>query len=133
VRCQVRQPESRIGCLVQQEQIDNQTRQRLLAVELVPGADGVLGTLVLPFGLDLDKGVNLAIDEDRQMTNLRFRTCLPQGCLVPLDFAPELLPALSSGKALKVAAIADGGTATPFSISLNGLASALARARELAK
>lgn len=133
VRCQVRQPESRIGCLVQQEQVDNQSRQRLLAVELVPGPGGALGTLILPFGLDLDKGVSLAIDDGQPSPNLRFRTCLPQGCLVPLNFAPEAVPALGGGKALTVAATADGGAATPFSISLNGLASALARAQELAK
>jgi len=133
VRCQVRQPEGRIGCLVQQEQVDNQSRQRLLAAELVPGPSGALGTLILPFGLDLDKGVNLAIDDGQSSPNLRFRTCLPQGCLVPLSFTPEALPALSGGKALNVAATADGGAVTPFTISLNGLASALARAQELAK
>lgn len=133
VRCQVRQPESKIGCLVQQEQVDSQSRQRLLAVEMVPGPEGALGTLILPFGLDLDKGVNLAIDDGQQMPNLRFRTCLPQGCLVPIDFAPEMLPALSNGKELKIATVADGGAATPFAVSLNGFASALSRARELAK
>jgi invasion protein IalB len=133
VRCQVRQPESRIGCLVQQEQVDSQSRQRLLAVELVPGSSGALGTLILPFGLDLDKGVSLAIDDGQPSPNFRFRTCLPQGCLVPLNFTPEQVPALTGGKALKVAATADGGAATPFTISLNGLTSALARAQELSK
>jgi invasion protein IalB len=133
VRCQVRQPEGKIGCLVQQEQLDNQSHQRLLAVEMLPGADSVVGTLILPFGLDLDKGVSLAVDDGQPMSNLRFRTCLPQGCLVPLTFTPEILPALRSGGALKVAATADGGAPTPFTISLNGFSSALARAQELTR
>ena len=133
VRCTVRQPDNRIGCIVQQEQVDNQSRQRLLAVEMVPGNDGVLGTLILPFGLDLDKGITLAIDDGQPMQTLRFRTCLPQGCLVPLSFTPDILPALKSGAALKVATIADGGAATPFSVSLTGFSSALARALELTK
>jgi invasion protein IalB len=133
VRCQVSQPESRIGCLVQQEQVDNQSRQRLLAIELVPGANGILGTLILPFGLDLDKGVTLAIDDGQASSILRFRTCLPQGCLVPLSFAPELQPVLGGGKVLNVATTADGGAPAPFTISLTGLAGALVRAQELAK
>ena len=133
VRCQVRQPEGRIGCLVQQEQVDNQSRQRLMAMEVVPNGDGVVGTLILPFGLDLDKGISLSVDDGQPGPNLRFRTCLPQGCMVSLSFAADVTGTLRSGGALKVAAIADGGAPTPFSISLNGFASALARAQELAR
>jgi invasion protein IalB len=133
VRCQVRQPESKIGCLVQQEQVDNQSRQRLLAMEMAPGAESVLGTLILPFGLDLDKGISLSIDDGQPTAGLRFRTCLPQGCLVPLSFAADKLAALRSGTVLKVAATADGGAATPFTVSLNGFSSALARALELTR
>jgi invasion protein IalB len=133
VRCQVRQPEGRISCLVQQEQVDNQSRQRLLAMEVVPNGDGVLGTLILPFGLDLDKGVTVSVDEGQPLPNLRFRTCLPQGCMVSLSLAADMTGAMRSGGALKVAAIADGGAPTPFTVSLSGFASALARAQELSK
>lgn len=133
VRCQVRQPEGRITCLLQQEQVDNQSRQRLMAMEMVPNGDGVLGTLILPFGLDLDKGVSVAVDEGQPGPNLRFRTCLPQGCMVSLGFGADVTATLRSGAALKVSAIADGGAPTPFSVSLNGFASALARAQELTR
>lgn len=133
VRCQVRQPEGRISCLVQQEQVDNQSRQRLMAMEVVPSGDGVLGTLILPFGLDLDKGISVSVDDGQPGPNLRFRTCLPQGCMVSLNLAAVVTATLKSGATLKVAAIADGGAPTPFSVSLNGFASALARAQELAK
>ena len=133
VRCQVRQPDGRISCLMQQEQVDNQNRQRLIAIELVPNGDGLLGTLILPFGLDLDKGVSVAVDEGQPGPNLRFRTCLPQGCMVPLNLAADVMATLQRGGALKVAAIADGGAPTPFTVSLKGFASALARAHELAR
>lgn len=133
VRCQVRQPEGQIACLVQQEQVDSQSRQRLLAMEVVPSGDGVLGTLVLPFGLDLDKGITVAVDDSQPAGSLRFRTCLPQGCMVSLSFASDVTEALRRGGVLKVAAIADGGAPTPFTVSLKGFASALARARELAR
>lgn len=133
VRCQVRQPEGQIACLVQQEQVDSQSRQRLLAMEVVPNGDGVLGTLILPFGLDLDKGITMAVDEGQPMSALRFRTCLPQGCMVSVALPADVTEALRRGGALKVAAIADGGAPTPFTVSLRGFASAVARARELAR
>lgn len=133
VRCQVRQPEGRVSCLVQQEQVDNQSRQRLMAMEVVPNGDGILGTLILPFGLNLDNGVTLSVDDGQPLPNLRFRTCLPQGCMVSLSFAADMTAAMRSGGALKVAAIADGGAPTPFSVSLAGFASALSRAQELSK
>ena len=53
--------------------------------------------------------------------------------MVPLNLAADVMATLQSGGALKVAAIADGGAPTPFTVSLKGFASALARARELAK
>jgi invasion protein IalB len=133
VRCQVQQQENRIGCIVQQEQIDTQSRQRLLAVELVRSAEGVRGSLVLPFGLDLEKGVSVAVDDAQPTATLRFRTCLPQGCIVPLAFANDAVAALSSGGVLNVSAVADSGEATPFKVSLTGFTSAVTRAQELAK
>ena len=85
----------------------------------------LLGTLVLPFGLDLEKGITIAVavDEGQPGANLRFRTCLPRGCVVSLSFAADVTDALRRGGVLKVGAIADGGAPMRF----KGFASALAR------
>jgi invasion protein IalB len=53
--------------------------------------------------------------------------------MVSLSLAADMTGAMRSGGALKVAAIADGGAPTPFTVSLSGFASALARAQELSK
>lgn len=132
VICAVVEAETR--CLVSQNQTDGQSGQRVLTLELVPAADGgAEGVLVLPFGLALAAGAGLAVDEKPLAeAALPFSTCLPIGCLVPLDLGQEQLAALKTGEALAVATQAnDGGRPVDFSISLKGFTSALERAAGL--
>ncbi len=121
-------------CALSQQLTDEQSRQRMLAIELsAPSADTVDGTLVLPFGLALDSGVTLQIDEAPAGRPLRFRTCLPVGCLVALSFDATEAAALRKGAALKVNAVADGGKDAVFTISLKGYPAALDRMTTLAQ
>ncbi|MBZ9850375.1 invasion associated locus B family protein [Mesorhizobium sp. CA14] len=120
-------------CALSQEQTDSQSRQRVLAMELRPAGEAVQGTLVLPFGLALDQGVTLQIDDGPTLPPLRFRTCLPGGCIVDLSFDAETLAILREGKSLKVKVIADGGKETVLALSLNGFPSAADRTVELLK
>jgi len=111
-----------------------QNNQRILAIELnALNGNAVSGTLVLPFGLALESGAMLQIDDKPAMQPLRFRTCLPDGCLLPVTFDAATLVTLRSGTALKVKAAADGGAAALFSISLQGFATALDRVGALAR
>lgn len=127
-------PEGNVRCAVSQIQINSQNRQRVLSVELsaTEGGAAASGTLVMPFGLALDQGVVLSIDESEFLPPLRFSTCLPAGCLVPLTFNVDAVTTMRVGTALKVKAAAnDNGQEINFSISLSGFTSALARAAEL--
>ncbi len=127
-------PERNVRCAVSQVQINNENRQRVLSVELTAteGGNTASGTLVMPFGLALDEGVALSIDEGEPLVALRFSTCLPAGCLVPLTFDQNAIAAMRTGTALKSKAVANGsGQEVNFSISLSGFTSALARAAEL--
>ncbi|MBF2998633.1 invasion associated locus B family protein, partial [Pseudomonas aeruginosa] len=82
VACQIVQAVKR--CVISQQQAQ-QNGQPLLAIELQPGpANTTTGNLVLPFGLLLDAGVTLQIDEQPAMPPARFRTCLPADCIVTL-------------------------------------------------
>lgn len=126
-------PEDAVRCSLSQTQARGEDRRRLLAVELTSD-DGrqVSGTLVLPFGLKLDAGVELAVDEDGARDALRFSTCLPDGCLVPLLFDKSTVAALRAGETLIVTAVANSGEQeVVFSISLAGFSSALDRVTEL--
>lgn len=118
-------------CAFSQVQI-RQDGQRVLAVELeAPSGNMLSGVIVLPFGLAFESDVVLQIDDMPAMAPVRFRTCLPVGCLVPLALDAPTLVALRSGTVLKVSAVADGGAAIPFSISLAGFGSALDRVAAL--
>lgn len=114
-------------CGATQEQTNSQTRQRILALEVVPAGDRIEGVLVMPFGLVLDRGVTLQIDDLSPGSPLKFRTCVAGGCLVPVTFDPRQTLALRGGAALKAKVVVDGGGEIGFSISLKGLASALDR------
>lgn len=120
-------------CILSQLQAQ-QNGQRVLAIELAPpNGTTVSGTLVLPFGLALDSGVAFQVDDKPAMQPVRFRTCLPGGCLVNLSFDAATLVALRAGAVLKVKATEDGGAVAPFSISLQGFGVALDRVAVLAR
>jgi len=127
-------PEGHVRCAISQVQVNSENRQRVLTVELTATEGGTAagGTLVMPFGLELENGVILSIDEGAPLAALRFSTCLPAGCLVPLVFDQAALTAMQAGTVLKAKTTANGnGQEVGFSISLSGFTSALARAAEL--
>jgi invasion protein IalB len=118
-------------CAVSQQQTDAQSRQRVLAVELTAAGDKAEGVMLLPFGLSLDKGVALQVDDGPVGQPLRIRTCLPAGCLLPLSFDARMVASLKRGTALKAKVTTDDGRETTFTISLKGLAPALERTTAL--
>jgi len=121
-------------CTLSQQLMDSDSRQRILAIELTaPAPNSAEGSLVLPFGLVLDKGITLQIDDDAAGPALRFRTCLPAGCIVAVSFDAKTVATLRSGTTLTVKATRDDGREIPFSVSLKGFGSALDRTAALSK
>lgn len=132
VGCVVRDGAKR--CAITQEQTNSQTRQRVVAVELTIAGDKLEGALFMPFGLALDRGVSLQIDDQGGTTNQKFSTCLPGGCLVPLSFDTKTVAALRTGTALKLHAMpAGGGQELIYTISLKGFAQGIDRVSTLLK
>lgn len=118
------------GVLVQ-EQSEAQSRQRVLAIELWLDGERLKGALVLPFGLALHAGATLCVDEGGRFT-LPFRTSLPVGIVVDLEFDVERVAELRAGETLKVTAVtADSGQEVAFAIPLAGFRSAYDRLQEL--
>lgn len=126
-------PQGAKRCVITQQQTDSKSNQRVLGIELSSQGDKAEGVLLLPFGLLLDKGVTLRIGETDLGSALRFRTCLPGGCMVPLSFDAKALAVLRKGATLTVNATADPERPLAFSISLKGFVPALDRAAALAK
>ncbi len=123
-------------CTIQQTQAETKTGQRVLAVSLVPAADGgSSGNLIMPFGLQFDAGVSLALDAGANGKPLPFKTCIPAGCLVPLTLDANTITALKAGKQLKLTAKSIDANVKPlvFTVSLKGFGAALDRAAAIVK
>ncbi|MET3582593.1 invasion protein IalB [Mesorhizobium robiniae] len=121
------------ACSLSHQQFNKQGGQRLLAIELATRtAEQANGTLALPFGLALAKGINLEVDDKKLEDTLQFSTCQVVGCLVPVAFDAKITPLLKDATTLKINAVtADSGQPVSFSISLAGFSGALARTAEL--
>lgn len=122
-------------CSIGQAQGNSQTGQQVLAVELRAPVDGASeGVLVLPFGLAVMEKVTLKIDDQVLGQGASFSTCIPTGCVVPLNLPKEALDALKTGKSLQITA-PTLDTAQPtaeMAISLTGFAPAIERLAALA-
>src|SRR5882672_2752163 len=116
-------------CAFSQQLADKDSRQLVLGIELkATTADRADGTMVLPFGLAVDQPVTLQIDEGGSAMPMRFKTCVPVGCLVTLTLDPTTTAALRRGSVLNVKATAsDTDQDTSFKVSLKGFGSAIDR------
>ena len=100
------------------------TQQRLLSLSLTQQEDSLSGEFVVPFGLDLQQGLVLKVDEGPSMS-ARFSTCLPTGCVVRVLFPKEASQSLLAGRKLQLAFRALGSERlTVTEVSSVGLASA---------
>lgn len=121
------------SCAMSQVQAQ-QNGQRVLAIELQPGKDGgATGVLILPFGLALEAGATLTIDSNPPLASLRFATCLPAGCLMPLSFSAADIAALEAATTMTAnASSMDAGQPVSLAVSLKGFTAAYARLGQLA-
>jgi invasion protein IalB len=88
----------------------------------------------MPFGLKLDSGAILKLDDKDLGQGLRFSTCVPQGCLAPVSLPTVATDAMKKAKKLTVASLnLNGGDVISFNVPLEGFAAATARVAELAK
>ncbi len=122
-------------CAMSQIQAEPKSRKRVLTVELQVQANGTTkGVLIMPFGLALQRGVSLKIDDKGTRAPLPYATCLPVGCIVPLSVDTPLLSALKAGSTLNINATSNGDNQSlAFSVSLSGFSAAFARLVELAE
>jgi invasion protein IalB len=115
------------NCSLSHDQVQ-QNGQRLLAVEMQRRADGsATATLLLPFGILLDPGVAPQIDDQSPLPSLRFRTCLPTGCVAVFSIDPSTLGKMREGSVLKLNVTTAAETQLTFPVSLRGLPAALDR------
>lgn len=127
-------PNNQKMCAISQQLSDKVSGQRVLGIEVrAATADRLTVTIVLPFGLAVDKPVTIKIDEGAPMS-LPFKTCIQIGCVVTTTWEPPVVATLKKAMAIYVNALtADKGQDVAFRVSLNGFGAALDRAVVLAK
>lgn len=133
LRCEIitRTETSERICVVNQVQTNAQG-QRVIAVELAPSADGVAGAIILPFGLAVTQPVTLTIDEGEPIT-ASFSTCVPAGCVVPIEAGSETLNAMRAGSALSISTQNVDNQPLELPVSLAGFSAATNRVADLAQ
>jgi len=109
-------------------QIEGQpnAKQRLIAVEIIRSGASATGSMILPFGINVSKGVSLGLDKTPEKApRIPFKTCIPAGCIVPLDFGPQAVDALKKAQMISVGfeGASDGREKT-MEVSLKGFAAA---------
>lgn len=107
-----------------------QTRQ-LLTVALTPRqASGAELTILTPFGLLLDRGIVLQVDEGKSYS-LPFQTCLPAGCLARGLLDEAILGQLRTGQVLATRMVqSDGEQVVRVEVSLKGFTDSYARLQQ---
>lgn len=132
VSCVVNEQSNRV-CAISQQQFHKGNKQRIFGIELQAAKDNSLrSTLILPFGLELNHGVNLRVDEGAEFGN-PFYTCLPSGCLVVLNLDQSMVNALKAGTMLGVKSRSIQGSAFSLDVSLAGFTDALSRLNQIVK
>jgi invasion protein IalB len=122
-------------CGLAHAQGNNQTGQRVFALELGTPKDGKTeGMIWMPFGLKLDSGVIVKVDDKDLLQGLRFLTCVPQGCVVPVSLPTVATDTMKKAKTLTIASLNfNSGEVVTFNVPLEGFAGGTARAAELSK
>ena len=122
-------------CVLLQSQGNSQTGQRVFAIELRAPKDGrAEGMILFPFGMKLESGAVLRLDDKDLGQGLRFSTCMAQGCLLPISFPTVATDAMKAGKALTVAALnLSNNEPASFNVSLAGFGAALDRIAQIDK
>lgn len=117
-------------CEMTQELRQADSGQRVLAVALQSTEAGASLTLVAPFGLLLEAGLQVAVDEEA-VTEGRFRTCLPGGCLSVIDLTTDVLDKFAAGNAATVTMRDTSEQDLSLSVSLAGFTAAWNRLKAL--
>jgi invasion protein IalB len=120
-------------CRLLQIQTSNQTNQKLVVEFRVPQNGKLEGTIILPFGLKLDSGGRLKLDDKDLDIGLRFLTCVPAGCVLPVSFSMTGVDAMKNSKILTVASLTLSNEIAAFNVPLDGFASAISRVVELSR
>lgn len=126
VQCEMRPETGRVCEMLQQVSHDESGRNVLLFSMRYNAEDDLVGVLVLPFGLRLSEGVQIAVGETT-FGPFGFDTCLNNGCVVLAVFDPQDITAMRAGVEGQIQAVTRNGETFAIPISFMGFTAAFNR------
>ena len=117
-------------CEMTQELQQQESGQRVLAVALQTADEAASLTIVAPFGLLLDEGLKVTVD-DAPVIEGRFRTCLPGGCLSVMALDQVGLDKLAAGNSATITMRDTTEQDLALTVSLAGFTAAWNRLKTL--
>lgn len=121
------------SCSMEQAIVDNASKQTLLRLVIVPGANGASdATLIAPFGLELARGIVLDVDGGESFT-APFKSCFQFGCVAPIALDGKRREAMRTGGEIRarMTPADDPSKTLDLKLSLAGFTNALKRLEEL--
>ncbi|MEO0328967.1 MAG: invasion associated locus B family protein [Pseudomonadota bacterium] len=114
------------NCEVVQNLLKESTGQRLLMVRFIKVDTHYEMLMIAPFGLILEKGLNL-IGDDESILSGPFRTCLPVGCIVRLPLTKDQVLGIKQSENLTASFTNVENHPINIKFSADGLSEALKR------
>lgn len=98
------------------------TKQKFLEFALGYGGNpaSANAVIVLPLGLQLNKGGLLQIDKQEGGEKFSLETCLPSGCVARFKIKPEFLKGMMGGQNLYISIVDTHGKVMKIKLSLQG-------------
>lgn len=124
VTCSNQMDAAKLSCSMSQSVVLAANGARLMTAVVEPTDAGQELTLVLPFGLDLQAGVQLVIDQ-ADWQKLPVTTCEAGACYSSTALEEDALARLSKGNALDVKLINRQGEEVVLSLTLAGFTGSL--------
>lgn len=110
-------------CTYSQELRRKEDNRLVVMMEVKPeDAKRAKAGLTMPLGMQLDAGVTLQVDGKSLGSKLAYSTCVPEGCMVPVNLDAKSLATLQNGSVLKITGTAAGGGKVELPMSLKGFA-----------
>ena len=109
-----------LGCSMSQTVFVEDTRQRIVAMEMFVGEEGPVAVFALPHGLDIPSGVTILFDEAEEGTTFPINTANQNGAIAQISLSDEMIESMRGGALMTVQVANTSGQRLNLQMSLVG-------------
>ena len=109
-----------LGCSMSQTVFVENTRQRIVAMEMFISDDGPIAVFALPHGLDIPSGVTILFDEAEEGETFPINTANQNGAIAQISLSDEMIESMRGGALLTVQVANTSGQRLNLQMSLVG-------------